>query len=230
MPFYNYTKEVETTRLNSEISNRLGFAPEFISFTAPDTLSIFFEIALSGGDETILDDIVIAHVTGPKDPEVITEEKVIAYITSQTMKATIQEYTFDASAKTISFDSFQSIELSRILLITNVTDSKIIYNPFDSTKSGSIAGNVLTLIYDTIMMDDTDILQIIYDSPSPIVLIDVVGDLTYIGKARGDGSPTDDPIWQIQRIDEADGTIIKWADGNDKYDNVWDDRISLTYS
>jgi len=43
------------------------------------------------------------------------------------MKTLITNYTFDASAKTISFDDYTGIDLNRVLLITNVTTNTIIY-------------------------------------------------------------------------------------------------------
>ena len=55
--------------------------------------------------------------------------------------------------------------------------------------------------------------------------------VTYVGKAAL-GASTSDSVWQIQKIDESqtpETTIITWADSNDKYDNVWDNRASLTY-
>ena len=53
--------------------------------------------------------------------------------------------------------------------------------------------------------------------------------VTYIGKAKI-GSATDGAVWQIQKLDETSGLIITWADGNDGYDNIWDNRVSLSYS
>jgi hypothetical protein len=35
--------------------------------------------------------------------------------------------------------------------------------------------------------------------------------------------------WRIQKITDATGTTV-WADGNAKFDNVADNRASLTYS
>lgn len=53
--------------------------------------------------------------------------------------------------------------------------------------------------------------------------------VTYIGKAAT-GSTADEAVWQIQKIDESSGTIITWADGDANFNNVWDDRASITYS
>lgn len=50
----------------------------------------------------------------------------------------------------------------------------------------------------------------------------------YVGKAVA-GSLTSSAVWQIQRITQADLTLV-WADGNGSFDNVWDNYASLSYS
>lgn len=58
-------------------------------------------------------------------------------------------------------------------------------------------------------------------------------DAIYIGKAALTGSAvaTSSASWQIKRIDTSTLAMDKkWADGNDSFDNVWDDRASLTYN
>ncbi len=54
--------------------------------------------------------------------------------------------------------------------------------------------------------------------------------LTYIGKALN-GKATSAAAWQIQRI-SVSGTVttIDNADGDRLFDNVWDNRASLSYS
>jgi len=53
---------------------------------------------------------------------------------------------------------------------------------------------------------------------------------TYLGTASV-GSATSSASWQIKKIIES-GTLtsILFADGDTSYDNVWDDRASLSYS
>lgn len=81
---------------------------------------------------------------------------------------TTGSYAFDKTAKTVTFSGLrQSITLSNILLITNVTANTIIYNFADSTKGAvSFNNNVLTLDYDTSAMANSDVLQIFLDVPS----------------------------------------------------------------
>jgi len=79
------------------------------------------------------------------------------------MKIRIENYTFDASSKTIDFDDYGAITLDAILLAVNVTDNIIIYNFADPLKGGTVAGNVLTCTFDTTSMADADDLLIFYD-------------------------------------------------------------------
>jgi len=37
-------------------------------------------------------------------------------------------------------------------------------------------------------------------------------------------------VWQITEYNTTSGVTAKMADGNDDYDNIWDNRESLTYS
>lgn len=53
--------------------------------------------------------------------------------------------------------------------------------------------------------------------------------IQYVGKAEP-GTATSAASWQIMKIDESTGTIITWADGDDNFDNIWDNRTSLTYN
>jgi hypothetical protein len=77
-------------------------------------------------------------------------------------------YIFDPAAKTITFTGLQyTITLANILLITNTTANTIIYNFADSTNGAvSFASNVLTLDYNTVSMNASDVLQIYIDVES----------------------------------------------------------------
>lgn len=79
------------------------------------------------------------------------------------MKKLIQNYDFDAQAKTITLNDYSLVNLEGLLLVTNVTDNKIIYNFADSNLGGVVAENIITLTYDTASMDNGDLIQIFYD-------------------------------------------------------------------
>jgi len=81
------------------------------------------------------------------------------------MKILFEDYTFDASEKTITFNTSENITLEKVLIITNVTDNIIIYNFANPQFGGTISNNVLTLNYNTTSMSDTDALQIFIENP-----------------------------------------------------------------
>lgn len=59
---------------------------------------------------------------------------------------------------------------------------------------------------------------------------DAGGGVFYAGQALP-GSTTSEAVWQIQRITLTSGDWDAiFADGDILFDNVWDDRTSLTYS
>jgi hypothetical protein len=84
------------------------------------------------------------------------------------MKRLVNNYSFNATAKTISFTEFTTLELERILLITNVTKNVILYN--FASLGGTVSGNTLTLSnsLSTSGMSNSDKLQIFYDYPDPL--------------------------------------------------------------
>lgn len=53
-------------------------------------------------------------------------------------------------------------------------------------------------------------------------------DTTYIGKAAT-GTATSAASWKISKLDDSTGRLT-WADGDANYDNIWDNRASLSYS
>lgn len=55
-----------------------------------------------------------------------------------------------------------------------------------------------------------------------------VGDVDYVGEAAI-GTATSAAAWRIKRIDSTTGIIIQWA-GTGVFDQIWDNRASLSYS
>ena len=53
----------------------------------------------------------------------------------------------------------------------------------------------------------------------------------YLGTAVP-GTNTNAALWRIQKLTfSPDGDVVAtWADGNANFDNIWDNRASLTYS
>ena len=69
-------------------------------------------------------------------------------------------YTFDASAKTITFTGVTVQSIEQIKPIVNGERAVVIFNPAESGKFGSLSNNVLTLDFDTTSYADTDSLYI----------------------------------------------------------------------
>jgi len=130
-------------------------------------------------------------------------------------KVRVTNYTFDASAQTITFDDYASISLDGMLIITNVTDGIIIFNFADATKVGSVSTNVLTLDHDTTSMSDTDDLLIYYDDPaSTVTLADNLANPIAHSEAAFnlvfDGS-----TWDRMPGTSADGVTVNLGSNND---------------
>ena len=63
-----------------------------------------------------------------------------------------------------------------------------------------------------------------------LLQVDSVGTTTYLGYADA-GSLTSAAVWAVKKIVETGSDVsITWADGNKDFDNIWDDRLTLTYS
>ena len=63
-----------------------------------------------------------------------------------------------------------------------------------------------------------------------LLQVDTVGSTTYLGYAEA-GSITSGSVWAIKRIVESgQDVVITWADGDKDYNNIWDNRLALTYS
>lgn len=69
-------------------------------------------------------------------------------------------YTFDKDAGTITITGLPLLILEDILVVTNVTKGIMIYNFAKDTLIGTISSNIITLLYDTSSMANTDKLQI----------------------------------------------------------------------
>ncbi len=82
------------------------------------------------------------------------------------MKTRISNYIFNPTAYTVVFVDYTIIDVSGILLITNVVNNQIIYNFADPLLGGTVSGNTLTLTYNTSAMSSTDGLQIFYEDPA----------------------------------------------------------------
>ena len=102
------------------------------------------------------------------------------------------DYFFDSINKQIIFSN--PIDQSKLGIIVNVTNGIIIYNSMDTTKIGVLAGNVLTLTYDTSLMNNTDILQVFY-SGGEMGLLDIFGPNPIVRDGELQIKVSDDPLY-----------------------------------
>ena len=59
---------------------------------------------------------------------------------------------------------------------------------------------------------------------------EVDGNTTYFGFAKL-GTASSEAKWQIFKLSKTGTTsMLQYADGDTRYDNIWDNRLSLTYS
>ena len=69
-------------------------------------------------------------------------------------------YSFDAALKQVTISGVTTVTIEQFLLIVNVTQDTVIYNPTCTDLGGTLSGSVLTLDYDTTLFNNTDDLQI----------------------------------------------------------------------
>ena len=63
-----------------------------------------------------------------------------------------------------------------------------------------------------------------------LLQVDSVGLTTYLGYADA-GTLTSGATWAIKRIVETGNDVaITWADGDKSFNNIWNDRLTLTYN
>jgi hypothetical protein len=66
--------------------------------------------------------------------------------------------------------------------------------------------------------------------PMKTVIDEPTSSITYVGEALT-GTSVGAASWRIKRISVSGSvSIIEWADGDGLFNNVWNDRVSLSYS
>lgn len=155
----------------------------------------------------------------------------------------VEQGTYTVSAGTRQFTvSGLSFEPTKegVLMVLNITQDKIYYAAAQSyTKSLTItqegSSDSYVFEYSTIfpVLGANDILHIQLQEKQSnyATIIDDYSsaNIVYAGDAMI-GSVGTESVWRIQKINKATGIIITWADGNDSFDNVWNDRLLLNYS
>lgn len=138
----------------------------------------------------------------------------------------IENYVFDKAAKTIIFSDFTTIDLSRIISIVDSTNGVQVYSYNNSSYTGTVAANVLTLGYDVnnARFSNSDKLNIEYVTDNYGVIVANLSGITTTGNtptitnySKGaiftinvsavSGTPT--MVLKLQMLDIASGT---WVD------------------
>jgi len=77
---------------------------------------------------------------------------------------------------------------------------------------------------------DTVLLQAEDTTKYKIIIDDASSTVSYYGWAQI-GSATSSAVWRImKKTISSTITTYTWADGNTSFDNIWDNRASLSYS
>lgn len=70
----------------------------------------------------------------------------------------------------------------------------------------------------------------VQEIPNKVVYDIASSTVTYVGESR-QGAATSAAQWRIFKLTQSGDTgVITFADGNDQFDNIWDNRASLSYS
>ena len=147
--------------------------------------------------------------------------------------ATDTQNTIDVLATNITANGL-------VVLAESVKDQKIVITVEPDIEILVISPGVTNSTTNQLNVEETQELRLLValnvinqDALSPS-RIDIIGTApnttTYIGYALA-GAVEGQPVWKISRVVEtAATTIVLWADGNEKMDNVWTNRAALSYS
>ena len=142
-------------------------------------------------------------------------------------------YTPGNGNRTITIDGLSFIlKLEAIRWVYNNTQNLLYYVPTEDVALVSVsAGNIL-IDGSFPILQSGDIITIIVSAiDEESSKVDEVSiDITYIGKAAL-GTASSTAAWKIIKM-VTTGTVTEnlYADGDASYNNIWDDRASLSYS
>lgn len=84
------------------------------------------------------------------------------------MEQIVKNYTFNPDQRTVQLTDYTSINLERLLLITDVTKNIVLYDADNPTLNATVAGNTITLAYKMSSSNfaASDNLRIVYNPAS----------------------------------------------------------------
>ena len=67
------------------------------------------------------------------------------------------------------------------------------------------------------------------------MIVEKVGDVTYVAEAKVDAASKTDPVWRVKKIsvtseDDVERTTVAWAGGHPGFSHRADNMASLTYA
>ena len=136
--------------------------------------------------------------------------------------------------------------MSDVLVIeTEIAELVVTSDPTATVlETGGSAVEVTNQVTELAVYDESaSVLEVIESGPQTIIQVGaeeveyakrvdfITDDEFYKGEAAA-GSADSAAAWRIQHtVIGVDGDVdTKWADGNTNFDNVWDDRLTLSYS
>ena len=155
-------------------------------------------------------------------------EQIIVHESRETISVTDQDGNYPV---TISSESINVKEDSAPLSVTTKEGDKIIVEDDDG-------GLTIEEKRETIQPQFNEVFQVIKYIPAEEETmyseqIDFVGDTVIYRGWANPGTATSTSSWRIRRttfVGSDEDVVHEWADGNDNFDNIWDDRASYTYS
>lgn len=114
-------------------------------------------------------------------------------------------------------------------------DESININSVEETIGVSDIADVIQPSFAEVLINTTNTtIELPSDLEMPYAQqVDFVNDNVIYKGWADTGTTTSTPAWRIQKITFVgtdEDVVIEWADGNGNFDNVWDNRASLTYT
>ena len=141
-----------------------------------------------------------------------------------------------------SYDSYNVVTRNKVydpdtLSWVNMTQPLVSTDTLTVTMSGvATAAHQVTqntalsnLLTELQLKADLTEIQPVQEPDRALRFDDSANPILYLGAAEP-GSATASAVWRIQRFDVTSGVTSTFADGNDNFDNVWNNRAALSYS
>ncbi len=145
--------------------------------------------------------------------------------TEETLSTVLKtsDLTFDAGALQVKVTS-----------VSGGSGSSSFSDSADVAKSGlvdvdrHVQVDVLSSALPSAASTETTLQTISFGGFKFTLRLETVGSIDYVGEASI-GTVTSASLWRIKKVDNSSGIVLQWA-GSGAFDQVWDNRASLSYS